>query len=293
VADFLLYLFNEKKLGPSAIEGYRTAINSMWRLTGRTLEDHFAITSLLKTFRAERPRTVHTFPKWDLALVLRVLSKAPFEPLSDAAPLQLTRKTLFLLLLASARRVGDIHAIDPHRVIIQKKAVILQPVPGYLPKISSTAEGNKRYVPIVIRKLSSFASDAADLTLCPVRALLLYQEFAKKRLPNRDRFWCTLKSHGRPVKKQTLSGWIVGLIRQAYYQASEEDCRLSAATTHEVRALAASLCFQATFSLSTVLETATWAHPTTFTDFYLRDVSRLQGRLHTIGPCVVAGRTFN
>jgi hypothetical protein len=233
------------------------------------------------------------FPQWDLALVLRVLTKPPYEPLANASPLHLTRKTVFLLLLASSRRVGDIHAIDPRRIVKQKSSVILVPVPGYLPKVASTAEGNSRYSPIVIRSLDSLASDEADLSLCPVRALAAYQDFAKKRAPNRSRFWMNLKSQDRHVQKQTLSAWVVGLIRHAYHSASEEDCRLSAAKTHEVRALAASLRFQATFSLESVLQTATWAQPTTFTHFYLRDVSGLQGRLHVIGPCVIAGRTFH
>ena len=48
------------------------------------------IKALLKSFRAERPRSVHTFPKWDLALVLRTLIADPFEPLVSISPMHLT-----------------------------------------------------------------------------------------------------------------------------------------------------------------------------------------------------------
>jgi len=247
----------------------------------------------MKAIKVKRPRSIVTFPKWDLALVLRVLTKEPYEPLLSATPLYLTRKTVFLLLLATARRVSDIHAIDPTRLVVTPQAVVLQPVPGYLPKILDTAEGQRRYAPMVVRRLSSVASDPADLSLCPVRALLAYDNYAKSVLPNRKRFFVPLRSHGHVVQKQTLSGWVVGLIRHAYNSAGEEDCRLSSTSTHEVRALASSMAYQATFSLGVVLASATWAHPTTFTDHYLRDVSGLQGRLHVIGPCVVAGHTLH
>lgn len=293
VADFLLYLFNEKRLGPSAIEGYRSAINSVWRLEGRTLQDSYPLISLLKSFKAERPRSVVTFPKWDLALVLRVLSKDPYEPIASAAPIHLTRKTVFLLLLASARRVGDIHAIDPRRMVVRQNTVILEPYPGYLPKIASTAEGQPRYTPIVIRSLRSLTTDSDELVLCPVRALLAYNAYAEAKVPNRKRFFLPVGSRGNAVQKQTLSAWTAALIRHAYQYASEQDCQLSSTSTHEVRALAASMAYQATFALSHILASATWAQPTTFIEHYLRDVSGLQGRLHVIGPCVVAGHTLH
>ena len=75
--------------------------------------------------------------------------------------------------------------------------------------------------------------------------------------------------------------------------ATDDDIRPYHTSTHEVRALAASLALQANFSLVNVLSAATWANPTTFTEYYLRDVSGLQGRLHVIAPCIVAGTTLH
>ena len=79
----------------------------------------------------------------------------------------------------------------------------------------------------------------------------------------------------------------------AYTTATDDDIRPYKTSTHEVRAIAASLALQANFSLSNVLGAATWANPTTFTEHYLRDVSGLQGKLHIIAPCVVAGVTLH
>lgn len=291
LADFFQAQFDRKKLSPSSIEGYRSAINSVWSLDGRKVQDSYAMVSLLKSFKAERPRSVHTYPKWDLALVLRVLRAAPFEPIDTIDPLLLSQKTAFLLLLASARRVGDIHAVDPNNIVFQprKQELILTPVAGYLPKVAATAEGQPRYKSIVIRSLSKITNDPAELTICPVRALLAYDKYAKAKRPNRKRFWIATRSNGNDVCKQTVSGWVSALIKYVSVKSTDEDCRLSSASTHEVRAIATSLSYNATFALEHVLAAATWAQPTTFIDYYLRDVSGLRGQLHVLGPCIAAG----
>ena len=282
-------MFAERDRGPSALEGYRSAINSVWTFNGRSLNGCPEIQSLLKTFRAERPRTVHHFPKWDLALVLRKLTLAPFEPLEGISQYHLSLKTVFLLLLASARRVGDIHAIDPKRIHIQPNAVTLQPYPGYLPKTASVAEGERRYMPIVIRRLSNFASEPEDMKLCPVRTLLAYDSFAKTLKAGRHEFFLSLNRPYTTVCKQTIAAWAVKLIKLAYSTDSENDRTLPNVNVQEVRAIAASLLHQATYSIEQVLAMATWASPTTFTSYYLREVSGLEGSLHTISPCIVAG----
>ncbi len=290
--DFLLHLFEHESLAPSSIESYRSAINSVWQTSGRSLTGSYHVTQLLRSFRADRPRSAVVFPKWDLNLVLRVLSRPPFHPVEGADPFCLSAKTAFLLLLASARRRGDIHAIDPKRVTFTSSAAILEPSPRYLPKIRTTAEGEARYAPIVIRALTSITQDRTELSLCPVTALRAYDEYANKKSPNREQFFVSTRSKGRPVSKATLSAWIVKLLRRAYREATEQDARLASTSVHEIRALSTSLTVQSTFALSDVLKAASWASPSTFADFYLRDVSGLRGQLHVLSPCVIAGETF-
>ena len=50
-------------------------------------------------------------PKWDLAFVLSHMCKAPFEPLDKASLFYLSVKTVFLVTLATARRVSEVHAL--------------------------------------------------------------------------------------------------------------------------------------------------------------------------------------
>ena len=49
---------------------------------------------------------------WDVSLVLQSLTGAPYEPLRTCEERFLAQKTLFLLALASAKRIGELHALS-------------------------------------------------------------------------------------------------------------------------------------------------------------------------------------
>ena len=51
-------------------------------------------------------------PAWDIALVLQSLTRALYEPLRTCYDRFLAQKTLFLLGLASAKRIGELHALS-------------------------------------------------------------------------------------------------------------------------------------------------------------------------------------
>ena len=64
---------------------------------------------LIKPFNMQRPVNRPLAPKWDLAFVLSCLCKEPYEPLSTAPLIHLSMKNAFLLTMATARRVSEIH----------------------------------------------------------------------------------------------------------------------------------------------------------------------------------------
>ena len=137
IADFLLYLFHEKKLAFKSIEGYRTAISRPIKLaTGLDVGQDPLLLNLLKSFLRERPGALQPFPAWDLSFVLFSLVKHPFEPISEI-PLQLlTWKTVFLTLLASGARRGELHAIA-YSSLTQAPNwinIVLRPIPGFISK---------------------------------------------------------------------------------------------------------------------------------------------------------------
>ena len=55
---------------------------------------------------------IHRSSSWDLDKILEYLSGPPFEPLLDASFRNKTRKALFLLAMATAKRVGEIQALS-------------------------------------------------------------------------------------------------------------------------------------------------------------------------------------
>ena len=76
------------------------------------LSSHFVLRDLRHSFRLEHPLSSSRVPPWDLSRVLSFLCGPPFEPLSSCSLRELTRKVLFLLALATARRVSELHAVS-------------------------------------------------------------------------------------------------------------------------------------------------------------------------------------
>ena len=59
----------------------------------------------------QRPRMTPVLPQSDLGIVLKALSKPPYEPLREASLKHLTLKTVFLLDMASAGRRSELQAV--------------------------------------------------------------------------------------------------------------------------------------------------------------------------------------
>ncbi len=95
----------------STIKGYRAALSRVLKYQGMDLTNDDEITMLFQSLDLKRPTTMSTVPKWDLAFVLRHLTGPPYEPLHLATLKDLTYKTVFLLGLASAKRIGELHAL--------------------------------------------------------------------------------------------------------------------------------------------------------------------------------------
>ena len=88
IADFLLFLFQEKHLQPSTIDGYRTAIADKIGNDPVNISKDENLTRLLDSFHRDKPKGRRGIPSWNLSLVLHQLTKPPFEPLRKASPLR-------------------------------------------------------------------------------------------------------------------------------------------------------------------------------------------------------------
>ena len=110
IANFLLHLLKERKLQPSTIEGYRTAIADMVGNDKLNISKDENLSGLLDSFHRDKRKGRRGVPTWNLSLVLHQLTKAPFEPMRKASLKHLTFKIVFLLALVSGERYSLIHA---------------------------------------------------------------------------------------------------------------------------------------------------------------------------------------
>ena len=109
--DFLIHLRHDKGLSVSAVKGYSSALDLVLAVKGRDLASYREITMLLRSFSSSVDPVELRPPAWDVALVLQSLIGAPYEPLRTCDERFLAQKTLFLLALASAKRIGELQAL--------------------------------------------------------------------------------------------------------------------------------------------------------------------------------------
>ena len=110
LADFLIFLFEEKKLAISSIQGYRSCISKVFLARGIDISHDCDLNMLVRNFAIESPVQHREAPRWDLMVVL--LMKPPFEPMKMASLADMTRKLAFLLTLDSAKRNSEVWAFS-------------------------------------------------------------------------------------------------------------------------------------------------------------------------------------
>ena len=156
VADFLMYLFEDRKLQPSTIDGYRSAIADKLENSTLNISKDENLTRLLDSFHRDRPKGRRGIPSWNLSLVLHQRTKAPFKPIKEASLKYLTFKTGFLLALGSGKRRSEIHVWQNRNIRHQSdwSKVSLYPSPSFLSKNQLAKEGPDSVAPVVIPALA-------------------------------------------------------------------------------------------------------------------------------------------
>ena len=292
VADFLLYLFKERHLQPSTIEGYRTAIADMIGNDTVQFGKDENLTRLLDSFHRDKPKGRRGVPAWNLSLVLHQLTKAPFEPMRKASLKHLTFKTVFLLVLGSGKRRSEIHAWLYRNIRHQENwsQVSLYPSPSFLSKNQLARKGLAAVAPVVIPALapSLDRSLKEDKSLCPVRALRYYLDRTKDLRTGKDLVFVSLrKSFQKDIVPATISSWIKQTV--LCYQLSDDEAQtIHQVRAHDVWAFAASKAFQGGVSLDQILSACHWKAHNTFTQFYLKDLAWADSELYHLGPVVAA-----
>ena len=175
LVDFLVHLRRDKGLVVSAVKGYRSALNFVFALKGMGLADSREISMLIRSFSKSARSEELRSPAWDVAIVLQSLMRASYEPLRSKDERFLSLKTLFLLTLASAKRVGELHALS-YRVSHSRGwgEVSFSFVPGFMVKTQDPSSSAPWFEGFTVPALPNSSTNRNRRLLCPVRAVRCY-----------------------------------------------------------------------------------------------------------------------
>ena len=147
-------------------------LSAVFRFPLPALSTHPVLRDLLHSFRVSAPSYPMRPPSWDLSKVLRFLLSGAFEPLRSTPLRALSKKVIFLLALATAKRVGELQALSRIVSFVGGDTCL-----SYVLEFVAKSESLSRSIPhsFLVKSLSDFAAGLDDdLLLCPVRALRIY-----------------------------------------------------------------------------------------------------------------------
>ncbi len=274
----------ERRLYPSTLKVHAAGISAYHdHIDGKSIGKHDLVVRFLRGARRLNPPRPPSIPSWDLALVLRALQIAPFEPLQSADLRILSMKTLLLVALASIKRVGDLQAFSVDELCLEfgpgDGHVVLSPRPGYVPKVPTTPFRDQV---VSLQALPLEEADPALALLCPVCALRLYTDRTQSLRTSDQLFVCYGgQQKGKAVSKQRMAHWIVDAIALAY-QAQGVPCPLRL-RAHSTRGVASSWALARGASLTDICRAAGGATPNTFAIFYSLRVEPVSSRVLTSG----------
>jgi hypothetical protein len=279
LAEFLVFLYRSKGLKLATLKNYRSAIaNTIKSSTGRSV-DYISFSPIIKDVlegvKNEYPTKTISPPQWDLFLVLKYLMLSPFEPIETCSMKNLTLKTVFLVAMACARRTSGIHAISGLDKDIEftrdNKSMFLSFLPEFRAKNQIATTERQSFE---IKALSDFVGcDEEDKFMCPVRSLKHYLKRTSPFRGFRRRLFISLNpGYEKDISKNTITRWLKSVILEAH-KSVDKVTPLSRFQTHEIRRLSTSLGLEKGVSLSHIMQTAFWRSESTFSSFYLRDIS--------------------
>ena len=217
VMDFLIYLRQDKGLSVSAVKGFSSALNSVLVLKGRDLSASREITMLLRSFaRSVNPVELRP-PAWDVSLVLQSLTGALYEPLRTCEERFVAQEALFLPALASAKRIGELHALS-YRVSHTRNwgKMSFSYVTGFVAKTQDPSSLAPRFEGFSVPALPNARNNHNGRLLCPVRAVRHYLDRTAAHRPRCDRLFVTAGRSKKEISKTTVSFWLRKSILRAY-----------------------------------------------------------------------------
>ena len=213
---------------------------------------------------------------------MQYLSGPPFEPLARASFLNKTKKALFLLAIATAKRVSELQALS-FSVSFQGEDLVLYYDPFFRAKTESAANPLPRSV--IVPSLADFAGDLPERVQCPVRAIKFLWKAARSASYIPSRLFISPRNMERAMSKNAMSFYL----RQLIVDSGAVSTSRPPPRAHDIRGIATSLSYYSNLSLSNLMQVATWKSNRFFASRYLKEVSATQDNIRQFGPLVIAG----
>ncbi|KAM5191535.1 uncharacterized protein ACMZJ9_023124 [Mantella aurantiaca] len=256
-------------LGLSTLRGQVSAISAF---SGARWALDPLVTRFFRAVITIRPPRSLPFPKWDLNVVLDLLSTGTFAANQDLSLWKLTLKTAFLLAITVAGRVFELAALgaaEPFTTVFGDK-VVLVPVKEFLPKVVSCFHLRRE---ITLPRMCIQDGNARD----PLDVGSTLETYLESTLPIRrsERLFIVPAGakKGGAASSRTIASWIVKTIRLAYESKGlRPPDRIRA---HSTRGMATSWAAAGGMSLEDICRAASWSSKNTFISHYCLEPASL------------------
>ena len=267
MADFLTYLFRERKLKPATIKSYRAAIGHVLRLaSGYDPGQDNIVALLMKSFQRQRPFFRNTTPSWDVSLVLAAWSTTHNNQMALDL---LQTKAIFLTALASGARRSELWALigAAHEDESDPSLLVVQFSPDFVTKTQFSRGDKARFSSISLPALPTHSE-----SVCPAAAVRTFLRRTESlRCSSNSALFFNLSEPARPTTKQLISANVVRAVRWAYH--SQRQAPPPHIRAHETRAISSSLRVATGTGLDDILEAGKWTSPSMYFKHYQRGIS--------------------
>ncbi|XP_068088507.1 uncharacterized protein [Hyperolius riggenbachi] len=259
----------EKKLALSTI---RVQISALSVFLDRQLATHPLIARFVRSIERNRPIAVKPFPKWDLSLVLKALTRPPFDSHKEMDLRLLTFKTIFLIAITSARRVSELEALSCRKpyCIFYKDRVVLRTSSEFIPKVGDIFYRSQEIILPTFYPIPTNDKEK-ERHLLDVRQILKDYLERVENLRKTEALFVnfTGKLVGQKASKRTIANWIKLCILEAY--KIMEVVPPKNLKAHSTRGTATTWAFRAGASPLEICKAATWKNLGTFMRHYRLD----------------------
>ena len=245
---FINFMANEfeRNLGYTYLRGYTSAMKPY---LGDV--DMHTVKKLLKGIHNIRPPKPRYSAIWDVNVVLSYIGA-----MTTVTDMDISCKLATLLMLLCGNRVNMLsHMKLTNMTLTDNECTFV------------FDDALKHTRPSFNSEAITFRAYPEDVSLCPVRTVLLYLERRAERCGEHELFITATKPY-RAAQPDTLARWIKVLLGCAGIDTGKY-------SAHSCRAASTSAAVFAGVSIATILKSASWSNTGTFKTFYFRDIEKV------------------